>query len=77
MESQKNTLQRLTHCLSEADKNRCDLLKDLEEERQKNAELATIVSSAKSIEDTVKEKDSKDSQVKLSKFFQVCVIFAC
>ena len=64
VESQKNTLQRLTHCLSEADKNRCDLLKDLEEERQKNAELATIVSSTKPLEEAVREKNSKDSQVR-------------
>ena len=48
VESQKNTLQRLTHCLSEADKQRCDLLKDLEEERLKNEELAKVVLSASS-----------------------------
>ena len=62
VESQKNTLQRLTHCLSEADKQRCDLLKDLDEERQKNAELAAIL-SAKPTDEGVKAKDSKDIQV--------------
>lgn len=40
VESQKSTLQRLTSCLSEADKQRSSLLRDLEEERRKNAELS-------------------------------------
>ena len=39
VESQKSTLQRLTSCLSEADKQRSALLKDLEDERRKNVEL--------------------------------------
>lgn len=39
VESQKSTLQRLTSCLSEADKQRTALLRDLEEERLKNVEL--------------------------------------
>ena len=39
VESQKSTLQRLTSCLSEADKQRSALLKDLEDERRKNIEL--------------------------------------
>ena len=75
VESQKNTLQRLTHCLSEADKNRCDLLKDLEEERQKNAELASVVLSAKPLEEAVKEKNSKDSQVNM-KLYKIAAIFS-
>ena len=57
VESQKNTLQRLTHCLSEADKQRCDLLKDLEEERLKNEELAKAVLSASS---SARQEPSKD-----------------
>lgn len=79
VESQKNTLQRLTHCLSEADKQRCDLLKDLEEERLKNEELAKAVLSASSSarqepsEDgdnaIVKPiKDSTDTQVQTDSF---------
>jgi len=39
VESQKSTLHRLTSCLSEADKQRTALLRDLEEERLKNVEL--------------------------------------
>jgi len=39
VESQKSTLQRLTSCLSEADKQRSALLRDLEDERRKNVEL--------------------------------------
>ena len=62
VESQKNTLHRLTHCLSEADKQRCDLLKDLEEERQKNEELAKAVLSPPE-DANYKPKDSTDSQV--------------
>ena len=62
VESQKNTLHRLTHCLSEADKQRCDLLKDLEEERQKNEELAKTVLSPPE-DANCKPKDSKDIQV--------------
>jgi len=57
VESQKNTLQRLTHCLSEADKQRCDLLKDLEEERLKNEELAKAVLSASS---SARQEPSED-----------------
>ena len=40
VESQKSTLHRLTSCLSEADKQRSALLRDLEEERRKNVDLA-------------------------------------
>lgn len=71
VESQKNTLQRLTHCLSEADKQRCDLLKDLEEERLKNEELAKVVLSASSPleDDTLKPIiDSTDTQVQTDSF---------
>ena len=57
VESQKSTLQRLTSCLSEADKQRSALLRDLEEERRKNVELAK---KAKEITLTPKEEENKD-----------------
>ena len=39
MESQKTTLTRLSNCLDTAEKQRISLLKDLDEERQKNSQL--------------------------------------
>ena len=39
VESQKNTLSRLSNCLDGAEKQRISLLKDLEEEREKNSQL--------------------------------------
>ena len=39
VESQKNTLSRLSNCLDGAEKQRISLIKDLEEEREKNSQL--------------------------------------
>ena len=39
VESQKNTLSRLSNCLDGAEKQRISLLKDLEEAREKNSQL--------------------------------------
>lgn len=64
VESQKSTLQRLTSCLSDADKQRSALLKDLEEERRKNSDLAK---QAKDLQSIINNSEkSEDPKVTIS-----------
>ena len=73
VESQKSTLQRLTSCLSEADKQRTALLRDLEEERLKNVEL-TKKSKEYEQKQALTEKneiDESDPQVNVYQFIRL------
>ena len=71
VESQKSTLQRLTSCLSEADKQRTALLRDLEEERLKKVELTKKSKEyeQKQALTEKKEIDESDPQVNVYLFF--------
>lgn len=69
VESQKNTLSRLSNCLDGAEKQRISLIKDLEEEREKNSQLQAqsnrILEETKSIskENAEKQTDSDSDEV--------------
>ena len=73
VESQKSTLQRLTSCLSEADKQRTALLRDLEEERLKNVELTKKSKEyeQKQALTEKKEIDESDPQVNVYLFIRL------
>ena len=73
VESQKSTLQRLTSCLSEADKQRTALLRDLEEERLKNVELTKKSKEyeQKQALTEKKEIDESDPQVNVCLFIRL------
>ena len=73
VESQKSTLQRLTSCLSEADKQRTALLRDLEEERLKNVELTKKSKEyeQKQALTEKKEIDESDPQVNVYLFIRI------
>ena len=73
VESQKSTLHRLTSCLSEADKQRTALLRDLEEERLKNVELTKKSKEyeQKQALTEKKEIDESDPQVNVYLFIRL------